>query len=78
MAKDGPMLDISKDTTIKAKAHALLPNLKVRLGVKVDRMRFTCETHYFRGTTISKWKYVIFKYEPSMLQNYNSACFVCV
>lgn len=60
MAKDGPMLDISKDQAIKAKAHSLLPNLKVRSGVKVDRMRFTCESHYFRGTGISRWKYVMF------------------
>lgn len=59
MAKDGPMLDISKDAAIQAKAHALLPNLKVRSGVKVDRMRFTCESHYFHGTSISRWKYVI-------------------
>jgi len=54
------MLDISKDQAIKAKAHSLLPNLKVRSGVKVDRMRFTCESHYFRGTGISRWKYVMF------------------
>jgi len=53
------MLDISKDAAIQAKAHALLPNLKVRSGVKVDRMRFTCESHYFHGTSISRWKYVI-------------------
>jgi len=78
MGKDGPMLDISKDTAIKAKAHALLPNLKVRLGVKVDRMRFTCESHYFRGTSISRWKYVIFECERCMLHDYNFACFVCV
>jgi hypothetical protein len=61
------MLDISKDTAIKAKAHALLPNLKVRSGVKVDRLRFTTESHYFRGTTISRWKYVIFDCEHFVL-----------
>jgi hypothetical protein len=31
MAKDGPMMDIFKDTAMIAKANALLPNLKVRL-----------------------------------------------
>lgn len=67
MAKDGPMLDISKDTTITAKAYALLPNLKVRSCVKVDRMRSTCESHYFRGTAISRWKYVKFECEHCML-----------
>jgi hypothetical protein len=33
MAKDGPLLDLFKDTSMKAKADALLPNLKVRLVV---------------------------------------------
>jgi hypothetical protein len=31
MAKDGPMMEIFKDTAMIAKANALLPNLKVRL-----------------------------------------------
>lgn len=75
MAKDGPMLDISKDTAIKAKAHSLLPNLKVRSGVIVDHMRFTCESHYFRGTAISRWKYVMFECEHCILQNHIFACF---
>jgi hypothetical protein len=68
------MLDISKDTAIKAKAHSLLPNLKVRSFVKVDHMRFTCESHYFRGTSISRWKYVMFECEHSILQNQIFAC----
>jgi hypothetical protein len=54
MAKDGPMLDIFKDAAIKAKAQALLPNLKVRSSVNVHiASRFTCESHYFLVTFIS-------------------------